>query len=246
MEPVEYDRMASVEERHWWWRGRRDILARVVGEFAPPESAGDRRIVEVGCGSGGSLEMLSRFGSVLGAEHDGSALEHLRAKHGGARPAIQHTIPDPLPNRYHVLAMFDVLEHLDDDREAMDWAARHVLPGGIVVITVPAFQFLWTEQDEALHHKRRYTPAQLRHVVPPSLEVVHTTAFNSLLFPPIFAARQAMALRRRGDQPRSHVGLPPEPLNWLLYRVFRAERHWVTRFSLPIGVSLLLVARRLG
>lgn len=244
MDPIEYDVMARVEDRHWWWRARRDILSDFIGRFAPTPTRGARRLVEVGCGSGGNLPMLSRFGEVLGAEHDAHAIDQLRRKRGGAFRVIRHTIPDPLPGPFDVLAMFDVLEHIRDDEAALDWAARQLSPGGVLIATVPAFGFLWTEQDDAVHHFRRYTPATLAKRLPHNLELLHLTCFNTILFAPIATVRAAMnVLSRRNRPPRSHLGMPPAPINSLFYHVFRQERHLLRRIRFPVGVSVLLVAR---
>lgn len=245
MDQVVYDKLASVEDRHWWWRARREIIAAAIAEYAPPPPPDGLRLVEVGCGSGGNLAMLSKFGDVMGAEPDASAVDHLRRMRGGEFDVLCHRVPEPLPGSYHVMGMFDVLEHIADDAGTINWAAEHLEPGGILALTVPAFQFLWTEQDEAAHHLRRYTREQLMRLVPKSLSVEHITYFNSLLFPPILAVRTAMRITRRRDrQPQDHLGVPPEPLNWLLYQVLRLERHFVPRRRWSFGVSILMVVRR--
>jgi SAM-dependent methyltransferase len=245
VEPAQYQVHAAVEDRHWWWRARRDILSDVIAKYAAPPERGRLRLAEVGCATGGNLPMLSAFGDVLGFEMDVSAVTMLRKKHGDGFVVARHAIPEALPGHFDVLAMFDVLEHIADDAAAVRWAADHLRPGGILVATVPAFQFLWTEQDEAVHHHRRYTLERLERLVPPELQVVHLTYFNSVLFLPIAAARAVMNLRpRRGRPPRSHLGIPPPPINDLFYRLFRLERHLVPRTRLPVGVSALLVARR--
>jgi SAM-dependent methyltransferase len=247
LEAPQYDIHADVEDVHWWWRARREILADVIARYVPAAGPAELRLAEVGCGSGGNLPMLRRFGTVLGAELDATALEHLRRKHGDAFPAVQHRIPEPLPEKVDVLALFDVLEHVPDDRGALAWAASQLEAGGTLVLTVPAFQFLWTEQDEAVHHLRRYTPASLLAALPEDLVPVHLTCFNSLLFAPILAVRTAMRLIPRGDRPpRSHLAVPPALINWLLYRILRSERHLVPKWRLPLGVSVLLVARKSG
>jgi len=245
VDAAEYDIHTAVEDRHWWWRARREILDRVITRFLPAAPPGGLQIAEVGCASGGNLRMLSRFGNVLGAEMDERAIAFLREKRQSEFRVIHHAIPQPLPGKFDVLAMCDVLEHVEDDRGAMQWAANHLNPGGILVITVPAFQFLWTEQDDAVHHFRRYSPEQLADLVPADLELLHVTCFNSLLFAPIAAVRAVMNQLPRGDRaPRSHLGVPPEPINGLFYRLFRLERFVVPKLSLPLGVSVLLVARR--
>ena len=239
----QYDILANVEDAHWWWRARREILRDVIDRFRP--AGGGLRLLEVGCGSGGNLPMLAEFGAVVGAEREARAIDLLRARRGDAFHVVPHAIPEPLPGRFDVIGMFDVLEHVEDDAGAMRWAARQLEPGGIVVVTVPAFQFLWTEQDDAVHHTRRYTTGDLTRVLPPEIELVHLTYFNSLLFAPIAGVRALMNLVPRGDRPpRSHLGVPPAPINALFYRLFRLERHVVPAASIPFGVSALLVGRR--
>src|SRR5690349_7848393 len=188
----EYRRMAEVEDRHWWWRARREIVEKTIERYVPSATDVDRSVLEVGCGTGGNLAMLSRFGRVLGAERESMAIEHLRQKYGDRFAVIQHAIPDALPGKFDVLAMLDVLEHLDDDAGALDWVATHLAPGGIAVLTVPAFQVLWSQLDEDLHHRRRYTPRQLLDIVPASLHVAHITCYNTLLYPIVLGVRVAM------------------------------------------------------
>jgi SAM-dependent methyltransferase len=244
VEQAEYEIHAAVEDRHWWWRARREILHDVIARFRPSADDG-LRIAELGCSSGGNLPMLANFGSVVGAEMEERAIDLLRKKRGDGFHVVRHSIPEPLPGRFHVLCLFDVLEHVEDDAGAMRWVATQLEPGGIAVITVPAFPFLWTEQDEAVKHFRRYLPKQLAALLPPELTLLHLTFFNSLLFVPIAGVRAVMnAAPTPRRPPRSHLGVPPEPLNSLLFQIFRLERHLAPRMSLPFGVSLLLVARR--
>jgi SAM-dependent methyltransferase len=240
-----YNELASIEERHWWFRARRDIFAAVIQKYAPPALARRLRLIEVGCGSGGNLPMLSRFGTVVGAEPEPTAIAYFLEKQGQAFTVLHHRVPEPLPDRYDILGMFDVLEHIEDDAGALKWAADQLEPGGILVLAVPAFKFLWTEQDEAALHFRRYTPRQLLDILPPSLSVIHRSCFNTLLFPAILAVRGVMRKKAPPDRPpKLHLGIPPEPFNWLLYQIFRLERFVVPRWRLNLGVSILLVARR--
>jgi SAM-dependent methyltransferase len=245
MQPAEYERMAAIEGEHWWWRARREIIAETIERYVPPAGNGERQVVEVGCGTGGNLPMLARFGRVLAAEHEPLALSHVRRQHGDRFEILPHKIPEPLPRRFDLLAMLDVLEHVEDDSGALVWVSEQLAPGGLAVITVPAFRFLWSELDGAVHHFRRYRPSTLRALVPPSLEVLHLTCYNSVLFPPIAGVRLAQRLlpkkkRSAGEQ----LGLPPRAVNWLFYRLFRMERHVAPRLSVPFGVSVLAVLRR--
>jgi len=141
--------------------------------------------------------------------------------------------------------MLDVLEHLDDDAGALDWVAMHLAPGGIAVVTVPAFQMLWSELDEIVHHRRRYTPRQLLDIVPASLHVAHITCYNTLLYPVVLGARLAMrALPKKSRPGGAQLNVPPRPINWFCYRLFRSEQHLATGVRVPIGVSILLVLRQ--
>ncbi len=245
MREDQYEIHAAIDRDHWWWRGRRAIALAALDRFWRPGSGRVPRIAEVGCGTGGNLPDLARLGRVLGAELNPGAVARARALVGPGIEVVQHAIPDPLPGRFDLLVLFDVLEHLDDDAGALRWAEGQLEPGGLVLVTVPALDCLWSEQDDVVGHRRRYTLRGLEAIVPPELEVLHATYFNSLLFAPILLARTALRLTRplRSGPPRSHLGIPPAPLNGLLERVFRLERRLAPRLRLPVGVSLLLLAR---
>jgi SAM-dependent methyltransferase len=245
MELAEYDLMAAVEDRHWWWRARREILARTIEIYAPPGGATQRRVLEVGCGTGGNLSMLGQFGDVVGAEHEPAAIRYIEGKYPGRFQVIQHSIPDPIPGQFDIVGMFDVLEHIEDDTMALRWVAGQLRPGGVAVLTVPAFPFLWSQHDVAARHYRRYRLDGLRALVPPELELLHSTYFNVLVFPAVAAVRLGMRLLPRTWQPQgTHMALPPEPLNWLGYQGFRVERFLAPRRRSGVGVSALLVLRR--
>ena len=238
MERIVYDRMAELDERHWWYRARRKILADLIArEIDLPE---DARILEIGCGTGHNLEMLRRFGRVDGIEIDGAA----RAL---ASRRLGHAIGDaPLPelpgvpeHAYDLVALLDVLEHVDEDAASLRSMARRLKPGGRILVTVPAFPWMWSAHDEINHHKRRYTRASLRKAAAEAgLKVEMMSWFNSLLFPLAAAARLAGRLTGRND---SDDRLPPKPVNALFEAIFGLERYAVGRLPLPPGVSLVAV-----
>jgi SAM-dependent methyltransferase len=245
MQLDEYRRMADIEDHHWWWRARREIVSSTIERYAPHGNGAPLRVLEVGCGTGGNLPTLAKFGHVLGAEHEQVAIDFLLQKHGARFEVIRHSIPEPLPEKVDILAMLDVLEHIDDDAGALEWVASQLLPGGIAVITVPAFPFLWSDLDDAVHHRRRYVLADFTPLIPPSLELVHLTCYNSILFPLVAGARVSLNLLPRRLRPAgAQLNVPPKPLNWLFYQAFRAEQHFAPRLRAPFGVSILLVLRR--
>ena len=146
------------------------------------------------------------------------------------------------PGWAEVVLLLDVIEHVDDDGAALAAARRAVAAGGLLVVTVPAYRWLWSGHDEVLGHRRRYTAAGLRAVVERAgFSVLRVSYFNSLLFPMVALVRLWKGLR--GD--RGHdLRRPAAPLNRLLERVFAFERHLVPRVALPFGASLLLIGRR--
>ena len=237
-----YEQYAAVEDRHWWFAARRRIVARVLGGLGLPAGA---RILEVGCGTGGNLAMLARFGRVEAAEMDGRACELANAR--GVAPVTRGWLPDGLPfedGAYDLVALLDVLEHVEDDRAALERLARLLAPGGALVVTVPAYAFLWSRHDVVNHHFRRYRRGALvRKLREAGLAVAHATYFNTLLFPAIAAARGAgRVLGREGGSDVDAI--PPAPVNRVLEAVFAAERFAAPRVRLPFGVSILAVARR--
>ena len=245
MNANEYEIMAHAEGRHWWWRARRDIVATVIRNYAPLGKNRELSVGEIGCGTGGNLPVLAQFGHVTGAEASDIAVSRLRRKFGDSFDIRKHAIPEDLPITFDILCCLDVLEHISDDAEAMEWIAGHLTTGGIAVVTVPALDMLWSGQDEAARHYRRYTRDSLLRLVPPDVEVLHVTYFNTILFPVIALVRAAMRwTRSTGSVPRSHLGVPPNVVNLVLFWLFRLERHIVCTGRSPLGVSLLLVLRR--
>jgi len=238
MERAVFDRMAEQDQVHWWYVARRRILGDLIArEIALPAAP---RILEIGCGTGHNFGMLRRFGRLDALEVDSAA----RAL---ASSRLGHAVGDaPLPalggvpdGAYDLIALLDVLEHVDGDKAALESIATKLAPGGHILLTVPAYQWLWSAHDAAHHHKRRYSKRTLRAVIEAAgLKADRLGYFNSLLFPIAAAARIAGNLlgKTSGDDK-----MPPAPLNRLLQGIFSLERHLVGRVPLPAGVSLFAV-----
>ena len=239
MERVVYQQMAELDERHWWYRARREIIADLIRREAKLPK--DAQILEIGCGTGHNLSMLSGFGHVEGLELDDEA-RALSEKRLG-RKIMSSPLPElaGVPNRqYDLIGAFDVIEHIDDDVAALASIATKLKPGGRFIMTVPAHQWMWTAHDVANHHKRRYSKAGLKRLVETSpMKLERVGYFNSLLFPLAVAERTASKLRGKDN---GDVKLPPAPLNSTLEKIFAAERHLVGRLPLPPGLSLFAVA----
>jgi len=238
MERIVYQQMAELDDRHWWYRARRRILAELIRREVHP--AADSRILEIGCGTGHNLAMLSGFGQVDGLELDDEAAALSEKRLG--RVIIRSPLPelDGVSNDYDLIGAFDVIEHIDDDHAALAAIATRLKPGGKFIMTVPAHPWMWTAHDVANHHKRRYSKRALRALVEGSpLRLDKIGYFNSLLFPLAIVERAASKLRGKDD---GNVSLPPRPLNNLFEAVFASERYLVGRLPLPPGLSLFAVA----
>ena len=239
MERSVYREMAELDERHWWYRARRDILADLIRrEAMPPTKA---RILEIGCGTGHNLDMLREFGKVDALELDDEARGIAEKRLG--RKVMSAPLPELAGVRdrhYDLIAALDVIEHIDDDSAALAAIAGKLKTGGKLVMTVPAHGWMWSAHDVVNHHKRRYSKAGLRRIVEASpLRLEKVGYFNSLLFPLAVAERISSKLRGKDN---ADVKLPPAPLNSALEAVFAAERHLVGRLPLPPGLSLFAVA----
>lgn len=241
MERDAYDRMREIQLGHWWFQARRRIIEACLQELNLPPGA---RILEVGCGPGGNLELLKRFGAVEAIEPDAESRAFAAAS---ANVAVHDgRLPDALrvaQASYDLVAAFDVIEHVDDDKGAVKAIARLLKPGGLLLATVPAHPWMWSAHDARHHHKRRYTRRAFAALFAPAgLELMKLSYFNTLLFPLIAGVRLAKtALRLEGAEDDR---LPSPAMNRLLCGVMGFERHALRRGALPFGVSLLAIVRR--
>lgn len=240
-----YDAHAQLDDEHWWFVGRRAVVREALQRHLRPV-LGTRRILDAGCGTGGNLSMLREFGEVTGLELEQKAVEAARARAGGSARVLQGGIPEGLPpgETFDVITLFDVLEHLDDPIGAVSALRERLTPDGQLVITVPAYQFLWSKHDDLNHHRRRYDLAELdRHLRGGGMRITFHSYFNSVLFAPIAAVRLLRKLVP-GSESDSDYGNTGGVANWALTRLFSAERHIASRVPVPFGVSLLAVASR--
>ncbi len=248
METSEYRTMFDAEERHFWFRASRRIIMswvdRALDEAVPPAGV---RVLDVGAGTGGVLSKLAERSEAWGAEFSAEGAAFIRSRD---LRVVRAGLPQ-LPFRdgaFDVVVSLDVFEHVQDDLAAMAEVRRVLRPGGRLIATVPALQWLWSEHDEALHHHRRYHLRQFRQGLEAAgFSVRRLSYYNTLLLPPIAATRMwgrlRGRLRRSRGQSTSDVSIPPAPLNHALTAIFGAEVHWLERFRLPLGASLIVDAQ---
>ncbi|MEM7742385.1 MAG: class I SAM-dependent methyltransferase [Pseudomonadota bacterium] len=239
MDPAVYQRMAEHEEQHWWFRGRRAVLKALLDRLdLPPEA----KVLEAGCGSGGNLPLLATYGELDAFEYDRGARQAASARRIAS--VVPGALPDNLPSGgpYDLIALLDVLEHLEDDVASIKALARRLTRTGSILITVPAGPWLWSQHDDTHHHFRRYTQTGLNEVITAAgLEVQQIGKMNSLLFPLAVAQRLWLRFAKSG---RDADELPPPWLNKTLEATFKGERHLVGRVPMPFGLSLWAIAGR--
>lgn len=238
-----YHKFYEVEDRHWWFAGRRAIVAGELARRLAP-GAGERRILDVGCGTGGMLPILAPYGRVSGIDMEPLALDYCR-KRGFDDVALQQGYAPAQP--FDIITLFDVLEHVPDEAGFLRLLSGWLKPGGLLVVTVPAFQWLWSRHDDLNHHQRRYRRSQLIGALTGNgFRVERASYFNFLLFPVVAVTRLFEGQPRPGASEDEEVlkHLTIGGLNGPLTSLFAAERHLLGVGDLPWGVSLMAVARR--
>jgi len=239
--------MARLEDDHWWFRARRDILDRAVARFVGTTNLA----LTVGVGITREAEMLAkrtRLVAIDRARIDSRCLDV-------ALPAQADATAIPFGDSvFDAVFLFDVLEHVDQEAKALAEIRRVLRPGGTLLVTVPAFMFLYGLQDEVSEHKRRYRRKPLVALLCRSgFQVEYASYFNTFLFPPIAAVRVFRRVFPSGRSPEvserngaSDFDLRlPGALENALEKLFSLERHAVGNAALPFGVSILCSAKRL-
>ncbi len=232
----------QAEDRHWWYRGRRTVIEDVIAGLGLPPGA---RILDAGCGSGRNMVELARHGTVTGIELSETSVQLARARESGE--VVEGSVLDmPFADASFDLAVsLDVIEHLEDDLAALRELRRTVAPGGALLVTVPAYQWLWSGHDVINHHHRRYTRRSMQRVAEQAgWRQVRTTYFNSLLLPVAILLRILDRFNTKTTESSLDLWVPPEPLNWLLERPLVLEAALIARGGrIPAGLSLLAVFR---
>ena len=238
MEQDVYERMNQLEAQHWWFVARRKIIAAIITRFAALDGAA--KILEAGVGTGGNIAMLQKFGDVQGFEYDETARAHAHAKTG--LPVVYGALPEDVPfseSKFDLICLLDVLEHVEQDAESLVALSNRLAPEGKILVTVPAYPWLWSQHDVSHHHFRRYTRRSLKTAAERAgLQVERIFNFNVLLLPLILGVR---TLKRMSRSTASDDKMPGPVLNRLLYAIFAFERHLIGRVPMPIGVSLVVV-----
>ena len=251
MEDTVYKEFLELEDGHWWFRGRRAIFISLLDRYLGRGRQDERLVMDVGCGVGGMLQPLEEYGRAVGTDVTFQGLKHcsdrgfprLVASHGPVAPFVDGV--------FDCITAFDALEHIEDDVGTLREFHRMLKPGGLIVASGPAYQFLFAQQDRNTHHFRRYSRGVFTsRAKEAGFEIVQASYINFWLFPiilPIVLMQKAVqaVVPHNPDDDGSNIGIGiPNWLNEMLAGIFSSEAKVLRHVSAPAGHSLVMVARK--
>jgi ubiquinone/menaquinone biosynthesis C-methylase UbiE len=245
MDPEEYHNLARVEQQHWFYAGKRQLVRGWIDRCHPLQPA--HRLADCGAGTGIFAEEMRSACQVSAVDDYEESLQLLRARLGNGAVLKGSCTALPLAgNSVDVLTALDVIEHVEDDQAAVREFLRVLRPGGLAVITVPALMSLWSDWDVTLRHYRRYNARSLRKIIPAGFTIVHLNYVNVAVLPIVFLVRKYRALKQRlgfRSAARSEDRIPPVWLNRFLQWLY-VQTAVQKPVKFPAGVGLLVVLRK--
>lgn len=226
------------EEKHWWHISKRNVVRGMLSAFLKNKNL---KVLDIGCGAGKTMDMLSSFGTVWGLDNNKKALSFCKKR--GLHNLMLADVADTgfKDNFFDIVTMLDVLEHTDENITLQE-VKRILKPGGFMIITVPAYQWLWSSWDEALKHKKRYTKYDLRMVVKKNgFTIIRSSYMYSFLALPVFIFRK---FKSRQKSYESDFSINPPLVNFLCVLFANIERYFVMRGWIPFGTSLILLCKK--
>lgn len=247
-----YEDLYVKEHTHWWHVGKRAIVYGLLRKYMPPGSRDTRRALDLGCGAGLNLERLSKYAEATGTDYYEEAL-HFCRRRGFNRLCKADAANLPFAaESFDIVTALDVIEHLDDDAVALRELWRVMRPGGILIVSVPAYRFLWTYWDDILGHRKRYTTGMMREAAASAGFRVRKVSYsNALILLPAVMVRIGKSLllkvasrNGKSSEPGSDFIEVPRPVNGALVGYYRLEAAWLRRGGLPFGLSVVCVAEK--
>ncbi|MDD3012420.1 MAG: class I SAM-dependent methyltransferase [Candidatus Gastranaerophilales bacterium] len=245
MEDRIYLKMADLEDKHWWFVSKRKIIETIINKYIKGLNY-KSKILDAGCGTGSNFLMLSKFSkNITMMEYDENASKIAEQKYNCK--VYKGSLPSDIPfndNEFDLIVLLDVLEHIDNDKDALIALKSKLKPEGYLLITVPAFNFLWSSHDESHHHKRRYKLGELNKILLNcGFEKRYCSYYNFILFPLIVCIRfiKKLGLLSKEDD----LNAASKIVNYILTLIMSSESHLLKFFQLPFGVSIISVYQKL-
>ncbi len=242
MDKQNYAAEKILEDYHWWYTGRKSILKNILNHYIG--KSGEIKILEIGCGSGGNLDFLSKYGDLSAIELNDDARIHAKSKN--ICKVAYGKLPNDIPfdEKFDIICLFDVLEHIEEDDLSLQTIYKYLKKGGKVIITVPAFMFLWSNHDVLSHHKRRYSKSKINNMLRyTGFTVNYSSYFNSLLFPIILIIRLLEKLINSNIR-KNDLRQENKIINYVFKKIFSIESILLPSISLPIGVSIISIGKK--
>ena len=241
MEEHAYGELHQLEQNHWWYQGTRSIYRTLLRRYVSDPCGS---VLDLGCGTGGNLRLLSDWGAVIGLEPWRPALMLCPSDVAVLTQGAAETLPFP-NDTFGLVTMLGVIEHVTGDVEMLREARRVCRPGGSILLLTSAFMFLWSQHDEVNRHVYRYTARELREKANGvGLRVRYISYLNFFLFPLAAMIRLFQRLMPPSGDPHMDMFSMPEPFNSALARLLALEGWLMQWAQLPFGVSLVAVLER--
>lgn len=245
MKRSEYTLMSEIQDKHWLWLGRQKIIESIFDKFLPNNKR--LYIADFGCGTGANIPMLRKYGNVYCTDIDMPSLEQIKEKWDDD---VEVEIWDPnkkIDKKFDLIVLTDVLEHIPDDAEVVSWISEHLVDGGHALLTVPAHKYLWSQLDDAVHHVRRYEKKKFIELFNGKLKIVKFSFYNVFLFPvkAIFVLiSRPLQIIGLINKEKSYLDLPPKFFNVIFKYLLYIEAKMISFFSLPNGVSMVILLKK--
>lgn len=238
MDQILYELEESSKGNHWWTKGRQEIVLSLLLNITP--SLTSLNILDVGCGTGITLNSLQQIGctNLQGVDDNITAIEYCNNKTLPIQQANVYKLPFG-DGCFDVVLAMDVMEHVQDEQKALYEIKRVLKDDGLLLITVPAFELLWSVHDDVNSHIRRYTKKHLNKLLSNSgFAVLKSSYFNTFLFPLAFLRKISTS-----KQNESLLKPPPRLINRALLELLRVEKNMLSIINMPFGISLVNLAR---
>jgi len=241
MDSTLYELFYALEDKHWWFQGRKELVLNLLRRYQP---CNNPRILDVGCGTGGMLAGYEQHGKALGIDTAEEAAHFCHLRGLGMMVGSGTELPFA-DESMDVVSALDVIEHVEDDRGILAEMRRVCRKDGVLLLTVPAFQFLWSSHDVLNHHKRRYVRQGIADLLGGAgFKPLKLSYYNTFLLPAAVVRKYLLRARNHGTE--SHLERVPGPVNGLFRRILSLEGPVLARGDFPVGASIICAARRLG